>query len=314
MSVRLIMKLEVAAVERVAADLAVFTFRHSKRPALPKPTAGAHVDVHLADGCIRQYSLCGDPSDLSVYRIAVKREEGGRGGSIWMHDALQVGMTVPVSAPRNHFPLALDAQHHVLIGGGIGITPMIAMVHALRDADASFDLHYCARGSSPPFVDLLHERCGERLAVHRGAAGGDRFDPGGALPAPASGTHVYCCGPAGLMEAVRAATAGWPEDHVHVEAFKPLLDDAFVPEPFEMQLASDGRILQVSAHESALDVLRKSGLAVPSSCETGLCGSCDCGYVAGDVIHRDSLLSAAARKLRFTPCVSRGRGRIVVDM
>jgi ferredoxin len=113
---------------------------------------------------------------------------------------------------------------------------------------------------------------------------------------------------------VRAATAGWPEDHVHVEAFKPLLDEAFVPEPFEIQLASDGRVLQVPAHESALDTLRRCGLTVPSSCETGLCGNCICGYVIGEVIHRDSLLSAAARKQRFTPCVSRGRGRIVVDL
>jgi ferredoxin-NADP reductase len=314
MSVRLIMKLEVRAVDRVAADVAVFTFCHPKRPALPTATAGAHVDVYLVDGCVRQYSLCGHPADNSAYRIAVKREEGGRGGSIWMHDALRVGMTVPVSAPRNHFPLALNARHNVLIGGGIGITPMVAMAHALRDAEASFDLHYCARGSSPPFADLLRGLCGDRLVFHGSATGGKRFDPGGALPAPASGTHVYCCGPAGLMESVRAATAGWPEDHVHTEAFKPLSDESVVPEPFEMQLASDGRVLQVPAHESALDVLRRSGLAVSSSCETGLCGSCECGYVAGEVIHRDSLLSAAARKQRFTPCVSRGRGRIVVDL
>jgi ferredoxin-NADP reductase len=314
MSVRLIMKLEVAAVERVAADISVFTFRHPKRPSLPKAAAGAHVDVHLADGRVRQYSLCGNPAEGSAYRIAVKREEDGRGGSIWMHDALKAGMTVPVSAPRNHFPLALDAQHHVLIGGGIGITPMIAMAHTLRDADAGFDLHYCVRGPSPPFADLLRELCGDRLVIYESAARGNRFDPGGALPAPARGTHVYCCGPSGLTDAVRVATVDWPEDHVHAEAFKPPLDEAFVPEPFEMQLASDGRVLPVFAHESALDVLRRNGLAVPSSCETGLCGSCDCGYVAGEVIHRDSLLSAAARRQRFTPCVSRGRGRIVVDL
>ncbi len=314
MSIRLIMKLEVAAVERVATDIAVFAFRHPRRPALPTAAAGAHVDVHLADGRVRQYSLCGNPADTSAYRIAVKREEGGRGGSIWMHDALSVGMTMPVSAPRNHFPLALDARHHVLIGGGIGITPMIAMAHALRDAGASFDLHYCARGSSPPFADLLRELCGDRLLIYGGATGGSRFDPVSILPTPASGTHIYCCGPAGLMEAVRAATTGWPEDHVHGETFKPLLDESFVPEPFEMQLASDGRVLLVHAHESALDVLLRSGLAVLSSCETGVCGSCECGYVAGEVIHRDSLLSAAARKQRFTPCVSRGRGRIVVDL
>jgi vanillate O-demethylase ferredoxin subunit len=116
------------------------------------------------------------------------------------------------------------------------------------------------------------------------------------------------------MEAMRAATADWPEDHVHTETFKPLLDEALVPEAFEMQLASNGRVLHVCAHESALDVLRRSGLAVPSSCETGLCGSCECGYTTGEVIHRDALLSGAARKHRFTPCVSRGRGRIVVDL
>ena len=314
MSVRLIMKLEVAAIEWVAADLSVFAFRHSKRPDLPEATAGAHVDVHLPDNQVRQYSLCGDPADRSIYRIAVKREAGGRGGSAWLHENVRTGMLLPVSAPRNNFPLAPDARHHVLIGGGIGITPVVAMAHSLCVAKASFEIHYCARGPSPPFAKALRELCGERLVLHGGAALGARFDPMRVLTGRASGTHVYCCGPAGLMEAVRAATSSWPEDQVHGETFKQLLNDSFAPEPFEIQLASDGRVLRVAADESALDVLRRSGVVLPSSCETGLCGSCDCGYSAGDVIHRDSVLTPAARKSRFTPCVSRARGRIVVDL
>ena len=249
MSVRLIMKLEVAAVARVAADISVFTFRHPKRPTLPQATAGAHVDVHLPDGRVRQYSLCGNPSDSSVYSIAVKREEGGRGGSVWLHDTLAAGMSVPVSAPRNHFPLAADARHHVLIGGGIGITPMIAMAHALRDADASFDTSLlCARViaglcRNSPHALRRAAQVVQRLRARR------RFNAPSVLSASA-GAHVYCCGPAGLMDAVRAATADWPEECVHAEAFKPLMDELFVPEPFEMQRLSDGRILQVPATSS----------------------------------------------------------------
>jgi vanillate O-demethylase ferredoxin subunit len=313
MSVRLIMKLEVATVERVAADISVFTFRHPKRRALPLATAGAHVDVHLPDGRVRQYSLCGDPADSSVYRIAVKREEGGRGGSLWLHETLAAGMQVPVSAPRNHFSLSADAQHHVLIGDGIGITPMIAMAHSLRDASASFELHYCARGSSPPFADALRALCVERLLMHGGSQHGTRFDPRRIVSNRKTATHVYCCGPAGLMDAVRAATADWPEECVHAEAFKPLMDESFVPESFEMQLLSDDRVLQVLADESALDVLRRTGVVLPSSCETGVCGSCECDYLSGHVIHRDVVLTPAARRTRFMTCVSRGRGRIIVN-
>lgn len=313
MSARLIMKLEVAAVERVAADVSIFTFRHPKRPALPPSTAGAHVDVHLPEGRVRQYSLCGDPADASVYRIAVKREDDGRGGSRWLHETLAPGMSVPVSAPRNHFPLAAEAQHHVLIGGGIGVTPMLAMAYSLRASGAIFELHYCGRGASPPFADTLRTICGERLTIYRGAGQGERFDPGPVAANRGADVHIYCCGPSGLMDAVRVATAACPPDSVHVETFKPLRDGGFVPEPFEVECVSDGRVLQVAADESVLQVLRRNGVSLPSSCELGVCGSCECKYIAGEMIHRDVVLTPAARLTSFIACVSRGRGRIVVD-
>ena len=143
MTARLIMKMAVCDVRTIADGVRVFSFRHPRRPHLPPPLPGSHVDLHLPNGRIRQYSLCGDPGDDTVYQIAVKREDGGRGGSRWIHEHLAAGSIVPVSAPRNNFPLA-EAEHYVFIAGGIGITPILPMARLLARRNASFELHYCA--------------------------------------------------------------------------------------------------------------------------------------------------------------------------
>jgi ferredoxin-NADP reductase len=314
MSSRLIMTLDVVAIERIAADVSAFTFRHPRRPMLPPPTAGSHVDLHLPDGRVRQYSLCGDPADASIYRVAIKREDQGRGGSRWIHETLTAGATLRVSAPRNHFPLAAEARHHILVAGGIGVTPMLAMVRALRRTNGSFELHYCARGPAPAFIDELAAICEHRLSVHSGSAGAGRLDAHAMFSTPRPGIHVYCCGPQPLMQAVRAATSAWPEDSVHTEAFKPLVDENFLPQAFDLELAMSGTRLHVPHDRTALEVLRDHGLVLPSSCEIGVCGSCECGYRQGEAIHRDVVLSPAARRSRFMPCVSRARGRIVLDL
>ena len=316
MSPRLIMKLDVAEVRPEAGDVLSVTLRHPRRPSLPGSTAGAHVDVHVPEKGVRQYSLCGDPADLSCYRIAIKREPAGRGGSAWLHANTRPGATLLVSAPRNHFELDETAERYLLLGGGIGVTPLLAMAHALKRSGKPFVLHDFARSrADAPLLGEIADRLGpEGLAPHFDDEPDTRLDLAAALAEPQDGTHVYCCGPAGFMDAVRAAAAAWDEGCVHFEAFAPLSDADFRPEPFDLVLGSSGATLHVPADRSALAVLREAGIELPSSCEIGVCGSCECGVLAGAPVHRDVVLSPRARRTRFIPCVSRAEGRLRLDL
>jgi ferredoxin-NADP reductase len=318
LTARIIMKMTVGDVRALTDTVKLFTLRHPRRPHLPPPTPGAHVDLHLPDGRIRQYSLCGDPGDDTAYRIAVKREDDGRGASRWIHENLTAGSVIPTSAPRNNFPLA-QASRHVLIAGGIGITPILPMARQLARDRVPFELHYCAHDAhGAPFLSDLHEICTpENLSTYFSVANGasaGRLDVEGLLKSVTPGTHVYCCGPQRLTQAFRAAANNWPDNYVHCEVFKPTLDENFVPEPFDIKLASTGEVLRVPANKSALDVLRTHGVALPSSCEFGICGSCACRYTDGTVIHRDSVLDITARQERMILCVSRARVGVTLDL
>lgn len=312
------MKLAVADVRPVTDTVSVFRLRHPRRPHLPPGAPGSHVDVHLPDGKVRQYSLCGNPDDDTAYEIAVKREDDGRGASRWIHQNMQTGAIVPVSAPRNNFPLAADAQRHIFIAGGIGITPILAMTAHLSRQGIPFELHYCARSAgNAPFLEALKDRCGVRLFTYFPQANGHaahRLDVGRVMASVTPGAHVYCCGPQRLIDAVREAGSGWPEGSVHFEVFKPTLDENFNPEPFDVKLASTGEIVRVPANKSALEVLRTHGLVLPASCELGVCGSCTCRYLEGVVIHRDSVLDVGARQDRMMLCVSRARVSVTLDL
>lgn len=313
MNARIIMKLRVDRARVTAPGVLHLDLVHPSRPLLPAWSAGAHVDLRLPDGRIRQYSLCGDPADRSRYEIAIKREAAGRGGSIWAHENLKEGAIAHVSAPRNNLPLAENAARHVLIAGGIGITPFVSMAHSLNAAGADFMLHYCARSRpEAPLLAELEAICGGRLQRWFSAEG-RRFVPALELR-PDDGTHFYMCGPHRLIEAVRAALAACPEDRLHSEIFQPTVDENFKAEPFEAEIASTGQRLLVPADRSLLEVLRDAGFAVPSSCELGVCGSCECGYRAGTVIHRDQSLAVAKRQDRLLPCVSRARVSVTLDL
>jgi len=319
LTARIIMRMTVSDVRAVTDAISAYTFRHPRRAHLPSPAPGAHVDLHLPDGRIRQYSLCGDPDDDTMYRVAIKREDQGRGASRWIHENLHIGAVAHVSAPRNNFALAESARHHMFVAGGIGITPFLAMTRDLLRRGASFELHYCARAShSAGFLSELREHCGpQRLRTYFPEPGDpvrERFQAEHILSEPVPGTHVYCCGPRRLTQAVREATAQWPPDHVHFEVFKPTLDEHFKPEPFDVRLVSIGEILRVPAEKSALEVLRAHGLALPSSCELGVCGSCECRYSDGLVIHRDSVLDVSARQDRMMLCVSRARVCVTLNL
>ncbi|RTL49557.1 MAG: oxidoreductase [Bradyrhizobiaceae bacterium] len=312
MTARMIMKLQVAQARLTTPDVLHLRLVHPLRPNLPEWSAGAHVDLRLPDGRVRQYSLCGNPDDLSAYEIAVKRETNGRGGSIWAHDHLTEGATAHVSAPRNNLPL-VDAKRIVIVAGGIGITPFVSMVRTLMKQGRDFTLHYCARSASEaPLLDELKDICGPSLQCWFSQEG-SRFDPAVIGPSDPD-THVYVCGPQRLLDAVQSALADWPEDHVHTEVFQLTLDENFKAEPFEATIASTGQRLHVRADQSLLEVLRNAGFIVASSCELGVCGSCECGYLDGIVIHRDKSLPVSKRQDRMLPCVSRARVAVTLDM
>ncbi|MCJ2076327.1 PDR/VanB family oxidoreductase [Methylobacterium sp. E-041] len=315
MNARLVMKLQVAAAVATTPDVLHLTLVHPRRPELPAWTAGAHVDLRLPDGRVRQYSLCGDPADRGRYEIAVKHETPGRGGSAWVHGNLAPGAVADVSAPRNNFPLATGAQRHVLVAGGIGATPLLAMARTLSAHGADFELHLCARSMiHAPLLADLRTVCGPRLHDWFSEEG-RRFHPA-LLRGPDANTHVYACGPRRLTDAVQAALAanGWPPEQVHVEHFAAVSDENFKPEPFGARIASTGAVLHVPADRSLLDVLREHGFSLPSSCELGVCGACECGYRDGTVIHRDAVLPIGKRQDRMTPCVSRARVGVTLDL
>lgn len=314
MTARLIMKMKVVDIAHQPNNVAVYTLSHTWRDRLSEPLPGSHVDVSIPGGKVRQYSLCGDPDDASVYRIAVKREDRGRGASKWIHENFKLGDVVLVSTPRNNFPLDPKAAQHILIAGGIGITPFIAMARRLAKQKAEFTLHYCTRSSDAPFLAELRGICGNNLITHFSDVPESRFDATKALQGVSSDAHVYFCGPQKLTDAVREAISDWPEERVHFEAFAPTLDENFNPEPFDIVLASSGNVLRVPANKSALEVLRSEGFPLPSSCELGVCGSCACNYRDGIVIHRDSILKVSERQDKMLVCVSRARVSVTLDL
>lgn len=315
MTARIIQKLRVASVTSSTSEVHVYELEHPRKPLLPPWEAGAHVDLRLPDGRMRQYSLCGEPGTQPRWTLAIKREPAGRGGSAWCHENLRVGAEILVSAPRNNFPLAVAATRHILVAGGIGVTPILAMARSLTAQSADYILHFCARAAATaPLLTELRTVCGDSLVTWF-AEEGRRFDAA-LIGAPNDRTHLYACGPQRLTDAVRASAEamGWANAQQHYEVFQPILDENFKPEPFEIRISSTGQVFRVPAERSALNVLRDAGFELPSSCELGVCGSCICGYRDGIVLHRDSVLPIGARQDRLTLCVSRARVAVTLDL
>jgi ferredoxin-NADP reductase/uncharacterized iron-regulated membrane protein len=307
-----------------AADICSFEFVHPRGRKLPPWTPGAHIDVHIAPGLVRQYSLCGNPLDRSRYLIAVHRCSPSRGGSRAMHTDLHEGGLVQLGMPRNLFPLAAGTPHTVLLAGGIGITPLLAMAESLSAAGASFVLHYCVRSpDDAAFLRRLSERRFDgRVRIHY-SQGGQRPDLDSLLASPQDGARLYICGSGGFTDAAIAAAArqGWPSGAVSTERFAPAPGAQDAGEkparPFELLIASTGRVVHVPAGQSALEALLSAGVPVPSSCGQGICGTCLTGILEGEPDHRDQCLSAEARAANncFTPCCSRSRSaQLILDL
>jgi ferredoxin-NADP reductase len=306
----------VVAIRKAGIDTLCFELAAADRRPLAPFTPGAHIDVQVPNGMVRQYSLCGDARDASRYTIAVKREAAGRGGSRSMHDDLEEGSAVGILEPRNHFPLAQEAKHSLFIAGGIGITPIYAMIQALHGAGASWELHYCARSQGhaafyPELVALGEARVTSWFSEQ------PLLDARALLHDVRSGTHVYCCGPTGLMDAVKEATAQWPAHQVHFEYFSAPARHDPPNRAFDVELRTSGLLLEVPPERTILQVVREHGIDVPSSCEEGVCGTCETRVLQGECEHRDMLLSEdeAAANTSMMICVSRARSRrLVLDL
>jgi vanillate O-demethylase ferredoxin subunit len=290
---------------------------------LPPFTAGAHIDVHLANGVVRQYSLCNSPQERTRYVIAVLRDENGRGGSKAVHQQLRVQDRVRVSHPRNHFELVEDARRVVLLAGGIGITPLKSMAHRLQALGIDYDLHYCARDAASAAFTHELESLVKAGRLHLHFDGGDPskgLDIARLLAEEAGeGAHVYYCGPSGFMNACADASGHWPRGTVHCEHFKaPQRTDvssAAAPGAFTVEIASTGLRLTVPPDKTIADVLKAADVGIQTSCEAGLCATCKVRYLEGEVDHQDCILDESEQQAFLTVCVSRARsGVLVLDL
>lgn len=287
---------------------------------LPAFTAGAHIDVHIEPGLIRQYSLCNDPRERHRYVIAVLNDPQGRGGSKRLHELFRVQETITLSVPRNHFELGADAKRAILIAGGIGITPLKAMAHTLEQAGTSFELHYCTRTPETAAFqeDMQAWRDSGKLRLHL-----DHGNPENGLclktllAEVGEQTHVYYCGPQGFMQACGQAAEHWPDGTVRCEHFKaPVPADSaetgLENGAFVAQIASTGQKVRVEAHQALTDALAEAGVVIPTSCVSGLCGTCQVGYLSGEVDHQDYILSPDEQSRCLTACVSRAKSELLV--
>lgn len=334
MSVLLDQEYEVASVVEVetmevalrritaeAKDINSYEFVSLTGEDLPAFTAGAHIDVYVAPGVIRQYSLCNDSAERQRYVIAVLKDSQGRGGSTELHNAFKVQDVITISRPRNNFELNRGAAHTILLAGGIGITPLKSMAHELESQGASFELHYCTRTpQSTAFTqdsDVCRWLAEGKLKVHWDQGNPEQgLNLPGLLAKVPEGTHVYYCGPSGFMQACQQASAHWPQECVHYEHFKAPVSEkgmtTHTNEEYSVRIASTGQLITVSSNEPLTESLQKAGITIPTSCVSGLCGTCTVRYLEGEVDHQDYILGSDEQKQFLTACVSHAKTELLV--
>ena len=304
------MPLRVTRNDEIASGIHLLEFRDPDGKPLPEFSAGAHIAVRVPNGLLRKYSLCNDPAERERYQIAVKRESNGRGGSCSLIDSVKAGDEITVTAPVNDFALPQRAQDFLFIAGGIGVTPMMAMIRQVMAEGKRFRLFYCSRSpETTAFRDELSvAEFKDKVVIHYDEGDASRsLDLRPILAERKNREHLYCCGPRPLMEAVRAMTDHWSPTAVHFEAFSEAETHKADDKSFKVKLARSGDILDVPTDKTILEVLRAHGLDVPSSCETGTCGTCRTKMLAGEADHRDLVLAEHERKDTIMICVSRAR-------
>jgi tetrachlorobenzoquinone reductase len=314
-------KAKINGITREAENLGIFEFGAANGTPLQSFSPGAHIDLHLANGLVRSYSLINSPCDRDRYVIAVKKELGGRGGSRHIHEQLQVGDQIDISPPRNNFQLREDAPRSILIAGGIGVTPLACMSRRLEEIGQPWELHYAARERcSAGFVPQLAafgrkvhfyfptEFCPEPPAT--------RIDIDEIVRTAPRDAHIYCCGPHAMLTAFAAATADYPNGQAHVEFFSNP-DAIDTNGSFEVVLARSHKTLKIPAGKTILDVLLESGVDAPYSCLEGVCSSCETRVISGVPDHRDLILTSEERGVgdRVMICCSRAKSRrLVLDL
>lgn len=314
------LSVRVARKVTVATDICTLELVAEQGGAsLPGFSAGSHVDVHLPGGLTRQYSLCNDPQENHRYLIGVLRDPASRGGSQAVHDTVQEGQVLQISAPKNHFPLAHEAKRSLLLGGGIGITPILCMAERLAVMGADFELHYCTRS---PDRTAFRERIVASSFANQAQF---HFDDGAPeqklnlatlLSAPQAGTHLYVCGPKGFMDAVlkTARDKEWPEGQLHYEFFAAEVAKSDADAAFEIKLASSGRVIPVAKDQTVTKALSAAGVEIQTACEQGVCGTCLTRVLEGVPDHKDQYLTPEeqAANDQFLPCCSRAKTACLV--
>jgi vanillate O-demethylase ferredoxin subunit len=310
----------VVAVTHEARDVNLYALESAHGESLPAFTAGAHIDVLLDAGLIRQYSLLNSPADPSRYWIGVMREEGGGGGSRFLHEQVHQGTRLQISAPRNHFSLVEDAGNSVLIAAGIGITPIWSMVQRLSDLGQSWELHYGARTRMEAALlgQLEAFACGSNGKIHlyfSREPNGGRLPLAGIVAAAPANSHIYACGPRGLLEEFEQLPIA-PSQARHVEHFTPIHEAAH-DGGFTIVLARSGRVIHVPSGATILEALKANNIAASYSCTKGICGQCETTVLRGTPDHRDSILTEserAANKTMMICCSGSRSDELVLDM
>jgi ferredoxin-NADP reductase len=313
----------VLKIEQLTPRIKSFALARPDGVALPAFTAGAHVEVDVRVGeqlQTRAYSLFGMPSEPAVWHIAVLRETQGSGGSAYMHDRVSVGDILTVSEPKNDFPLAETASHHVLVAGGIGVTPILAMARHLAESKQSFEVHYCGRSLDDlALIDALREAAGKQLSLYLDAGNPlQGLSLGSLFEAKDPGRHLYVCGPAGMIAAaidLRGKTE-YPAAALHIELFTPA---AAVEgdRPVTLELAKSGRVIEAGSNTTILEALLAAGVEAPYDCKRGECGICAVPVLSGDVIHRDFVLGEWERGEGRLMCICISRASsstLVLDL
>ncbi|OZC92979.1 oxidoreductase [Rhodococcus sp. 06-418-1B] len=311
------LEVEIVRIAEEAAGIRSLELATLNGVPMPKWQPGAHIDLILSSDLERQYSLCGDPTDHSTWRVAVLREPESRGGSQWVHDQLNVGDKILVRGPRNNFPLE-EAENYLFIAGGIGITPILPMISRCETDGVAWKLVYGGRSlSSMAFVDLLRQYGEDKVTLWPQDEHGI-IDLQSLLGQPRTDTAVYCCGPGVLLDAVEDRCATWPKGSLHLERFRPkagALDG--VNTAFEVELDETGIVLNVRADQSIVDALDAAGIQVATSCREGTCGTCETVVFEGTPDHRDSFLTAQEKESNevMMICCSRAKcDRLVLDL
>ncbi|ANY14583.1 PDR/VanB family oxidoreductase [Bordetella pseudohinzii] len=312
------MPLRIVKIADAAEGIRSFELARDDGAPLPGFTAGSHIRVRVPNGELRKYSLCNDPAERGRYVIAVKRDAQGRGGSISLVDQAREGDVLPTSAPDNAFALVDNPGSLTFIAGGIGITPILSMIRSFGELPpAPWKLYYLSQAAqTTAFLDELSApELKGHVKIHHDQGQADKaFDLWPVLEKPNRG-HVYCCGPRGLMEAVRDMSGHWSPGRIHFESFLEGGGKRPDDRPFSVELASSGQTLEVPVGRSILSVLREAGVRVAFSCESGTCGSCRTGMLAGSADHRDMVLLPEEQASQIMVCVSRAScDKLVLDL